>query len=165
MQNYSIVTPESLVYSIYNDRNRDCHYNHIIKKVIEAYPNLTDYRISSLEDYADRLHNDATERFERENVGFFRNNASMEDFEYACESLCRDVCINDFERKEMYEFSIESSVFMDAHYCRTWTEYKADDDHDRDNEMSFREQSDADRSDYAQQFSCPIQRAEIRAGA
>ena len=165
MQKYSIVTPESLVFSIYNDKNRDCWYSGIIQKVMEAYPNLTDYHISSLEEYAERLHIEATERFEIENVDYFRENSKLNDFEYACECLCHGVCINDFQRKEMYGFAVESSVFMDAHYCRTWTEYKADDDHDRDNGMSYREQCDNDRSDYASTFDCPIQRAEIRAGA
>ena len=42
--------------------------------------------------------------------------------------------------------------------------FGAEDDFE-DTGMSYSQQCYADRSDYAQQFSCPIQQAEIRMGA
>jgi hypothetical protein len=40
-----------------------------------------------------------------------------------------------------------------------------DHDHDHDNGYSYAEQCSADRLDWANESSCPIQRAERRAGA
>lgn len=168
MQKYSIITPKSLVFSIYNDENRDCNYRDIIHKVIKEYPNLTDEQIDECENYAIDLLIEAENRFQSENVEFFRH-TSFKDFEDACQDLVGDVCINKFFRDEMYEFAVESSVFMDAFYAQGGKNVdfggESFDDYDYDNGMSHREQSDADRSDYANTFSCPIQRAEIRAGA
>ena len=168
MQKYSIITPKTLVFSIYNDENRDCNYRDIIHKVIKEYPNLTDEQIGDCEDYAIDLHTESKKRFQAENVNFF-SHTSLKDFEYACQDLVDDFWINKFFRDEMYEFSVESSVFMDAFYAQGGKNVdfggESFDDYDYDNGMSHREQCDADRSDYASQFSCPIQRAEIRAGA
>jgi len=57
--------------------------------------------------------------------------------------------------ESIQEYSSESYHHEDVH----------DDDRDYDNSYSFSQQRAADLSDYAQQFDCPIQRAEIRMGA
>jgi hypothetical protein len=72
----------------------------------------------------------------------------------------------DWEGNRWYEVAT-FKVYLDdpkpSKYARRG--WDNDSDYDSDSGLSHREQSDADRSDYASQFSCPIQRAEIRAGA
>ena len=136
---------------------------------MKEYPNLTDEEIDDCENYAIELHSESEIRFQAENVEFFRY-TSCKDFEYACQDLVDDVCINKFFRNEMYQFAVESSVFMDAFYSQggkivDYGGESFDDEYDYDNGMSYRQQCDNDRHDYANTFSCPIQRAEIRAGA
>ena len=166
MQN-ELTTPKAFVLYIFNDINRDCWYSDIIFKVMSCFPNMSDDEISECENYAIDLHSESCKRFETENVWFF-SHTSLRDFEDACQDLTDDVCVNHIFRNEMYEFAVESSVFMDVFYAQggKYVDYGGENfDHDTDNGMSYREQCDADRSDYADTFQCPIQRAEIRMGA
>jgi hypothetical protein len=172
MQENTIMTPKSLVLSIYNDSNRDCWYTDIIHKVMSVYPNLSDDEIGECEEYAIELNAQSMLRFQAENVHFF-SHTSCVNFEDACQELSYDAaCGNVFFRKEMYGYAVDCDAFMDAFYAQGGKnvdcggeENDHDDHDDHENGYSSWQQRAADLSDYASQFDCPIQRAEIRMGA
>ena len=160
------MTPKELVKQIFNDNNRDCHYRNIIYKVMAIFPNMTDEESGECEDYAESLLNEKVAEAERDNRYHFHNGG---DFEQNCQETAIDLASpNKFLQDELYERFVESDVFIKLHAQHGGHfDYGGEDfdGFDSDSDMTYSEQCHADRSDYASQFSDPIQRAEIRAGA
>lgn len=160
------MTAKELVKEIFHDVNRDCHYRNIIFKVMAAFPNMTDEESGECEDYAETLLNEMVADAERDNHYHFRNGG---DFEENCNELSIDLAFPNKQLKsELYECFVESDTFIKLHAQHGGHfDYGGEDfdDFDGDSDMTYSEQCHADRSDYASQFSDPIQRAEIRAGA
>ena len=171
MQN-ELTTPKAIVLSIFNDEKRDCYYDDIIFKVKPSFPNMTGDEIAECENYAEELFLEASKKFVAENAEFFTH-TSLKDFEDACQDLTYDLFTNEFQRTEMYEVAVDTNIFRDKFFTQggKYSDFGGesfdDIDHDFDQDFgySYRQQCDADRSDYADTFSCPIQRAEIRMGA